>query len=733
MAANRQSFYQCRRYLIRSMLAGYRLLPPWRARKDARRQFRPEEEMHLGAPSTDKIRNVVLVGHGGAGKTSLAEAMLFLAGATKRLGSVDEEHSNLDYDAEEVKRKLTINLALAPFVHKGIKINIIDTPGYADFIGDAIAGMEAAEMALFVVDAVAGPQVMTERLWKIADEMGIARAVFVNRLDKEHADFGAVMAALDAKFGHRVGAVQIPIGSEASFSGVVDIIRMKAYHHEGDKEEVSDIPADLVASAEAARDKLCELVAEADDDLMEKYLEGEALTQEELESLLDKAIAQGIFIPVFVGSAMTLQGVEDLMDEIVSFFPQPTAHGPMHTVDGTEIPFSASGDLTTHVFKTLSDPYVGRLSFVKVVSGTLTPNTELINSRTSKKERVAHIFKALGKETSDVEAAPAGDIVVLPKLAETLTNDTLSTKGGISFAALPIPAPLYPVAIVAKTKADEDKLGTALKQIVEEDPALVIKRDEETHQTVLSAMGDTAVDVVLARLHERFHVEAELTDLRIPYRETIRRRAEAQGRHKKQTGGSGQFADCWLRLEPNPGAGYEFKDEIVGGKISKPFIVAVDKGVQDTMSSGAIAGYPVVDVKVAVYDGSMHSVDSNEMAFKTAARIGFRAAAEKADPVLLEPIATLEITVPDAYAGAVMGDISSIRGRVLGMDAPSPGVQVIRAQAPYAEVVHYSPHLRSLTSGTGSYTIEIGSYEQVPGDIQKKLVDEYLKERAEGH
>jgi elongation factor G len=692
-----------------------------------------EEAMCMGAPSTDKIRNVVLLGHGDAGKTSLAEAMLFMAGQTKRLGSVADGHSTLDYEPEEIKRKITLNLAVAPFEHNGVKVNVIDTPGYADFIGDAVAGMEAAEMALFVVDAVAGPQVQTRKLWKLASEMGIAKAIFINRMDKEHADFDAAMKALDAAFGHRVGAVQLPLGAEADFRGVVDIIRMKAYHHEGEKEEVFDIPADMGDAAEAARDKLCELVAEADDALMEKYLEGERLTQEELETLLDKAIAQSLFIPVFVGSALTMQGVEDLMDDIVTFFPEPTAHGPMHTVDGAEVPFSVAGDVAVHVFKTLSDPYVGRINFVKVVSGTLKPGLELVNSRTGKKERVAHVFKMMGKETFDVDGSPAGDIAVLTKLQDTLTNDTLSVKGNVAFAPLPLPEPLYPVAIVAKTKADEDKLGSALKAIVEEDPSLVLNRDKETHQTVITSYGDAAIDVLLNRLHDRFHVEAELVDVRIPYRETIRKTAQAQGRHKKQTGGSGQFADSWLRVEPNPGKGYEFLDEIVGGKISKPYIVAIDKGVQDTMTSGAIAGYPVQDVKVAVYDGSMHSVDSNEMAFKTAARIGFRAAVEKADPVILEPIATLTIEVPDEHAGAVMGDISSIRGRILGMDAPEAGMQVIRAQAPYAEVVHYSPHLRSITSGTGTYSLKIESYEQVPGDIQKKLVETYQKERAEEH
>lgn len=676
---------------------------------------------------------MVLVGHGGAGKTSLAEAMLHVSGATKRLGSVDTGQSTLDHDPEEIKRKFTINLSMAPVIHDGVKINVIDTPGYADFIADAIAGMEAAEMALFVVDAVAGPQVQTERLWKIAGEMGIARAVFINRMDKEHADFESAMSSLTAKFGDRVVPVQIPMGAEADFRGVIDIIRKKAYHHEGDHEDIIDVPADLLPAAEAARDQLCDKTAEADDDLMMKYLEGELLTQEDLEKLLGLAIAQSKVIPVFVGSAITLQGVEDLMDEIVTFFPEPTAHGPLHTRSGDSVPFSVEGDFAGHVFKTLSDPYVGRLSFVKVVSGALAPNSEVINSRTGKKERITHVFKMTGKDTEDIASAPAGDIAIIPKLTETQTNDTLSAKGGVDFANLPLPEPLYPVAIVAKTKADEDKLGQALKSIVDEDPVLVLRRDEETHQTVVSAMGETAVDVVLSRLHERFHVEAETIELRIPYRETIRKSAQAQGRHKKQTGGSGQFADCSLRLEPNPGGGYEFADEIVGGRISKPFIVAIDKGVQDTMTSGAIAGYPVQDVKVAVFDGSMHAVDSNEMAFKTAARIGFRAAAEKADPVILEPIATLVIDVPDAYAGAVMGDISSIRGRVLGMDAPEAGHQVIKAHVPYAEVVHYSPHLRSITSGTGSYTISIDSYEQVPGDIQKRLVETYQKDRAEGH
>ncbi len=686
----------------------------------------------MTASSTDSVRNVVLVGHGGAGKTSLAEAMLFMAGETKRLGTVDDGHSQLDHDPEALKRHMTVGLGLAPFTHNGVRVNVMDTPGFNDFIGDAIAGMSAAEMALFVVDAVSGPQVQTERLWEVAGEMGIARAVFVNRVDKEHADFDAVMKALDASFGHRVGAVQIPMGKEADFHGVIDIIRMKAYRHDADGEHMEEIPAEYAAAVDAAREKLTDLVAEADEALMEKFLEGEALSQEDLEKLLGLAIAQSIFIPVFVGSATKLQGVEDLMDEIVTFFPAPSAHGPFTTADGGSMELDPDGAAVAFVFKTLSDPYQGRLTFAKVISGTITQNSELHDSRTGKKERLGHVLSLMGKETKDIASAAAGDIAVLPKLGDVVTNDTLSAKEVAPLAPLPLPAPLHAVAIRAKNKADEDKLGTGINRIVEEDPTLALRRDPETHQTVLSALGDTQVEVVMSRLKSRFSVDTELVDLRIPYRETIRKIAQAQGRHKKQTGGSGQFGDAWLRLEPNPGNGYEFLDEIVGGRIPRQYIPAIDKGVQETMIQGVLAGYPVVDVKVAVYDGSYHAVDSSEIAFKTAARIGFRAAAEKADMVLLEPIAHLTITVPEQYAGDVMGDMSSRRGRINGMESAG-GKQVITATVPYAEVVGYTLQLRSLTHGTGSYTMKIGEYSEVPGDMARRVVEQTKKERDEDH
>ncbi|MCL2526219.1 MAG: elongation factor G [Coriobacteriia bacterium] len=670
------------------------------------------------------IRNVALVGHDGAGKTSLAEALLFRKKATDRLGSVATGQSNLDYDPDEVNR-YTINLSTAPVEHKGKRINFIDTPGYADFIGDAVAGMYAAEIALFVVDAVSGPQVLTDRLWRIAEEMKIPRAIIINQLDKERADFNATLEAMRAKYGDNLVPAQIPIGKEADFNGVVNIIRMEAYmSKDGVKAERTDIPEELAGQVEAAREALCDRTVEADEDLMMQFLEGERIGQEDLERLLALAIAGRNVVPVFAGSATNLVGISGLLDEIAAFFPYPSKHPDFKLVGGGSAKFNEYPEFTGQVFKTLSDPYVGRLSFVKVISGEISPGSDFINSRTGKKERAPHILRMVGKESTPVGGTVlAGDIIVIPKLNDTMTNDTLSTAGDVTYADMPLPAPQYPVAIAAKTKADEDKLGSVLRSVVDEDPSLIMDRNEETRQTVIYGLGDTAIDVLLNKLKTRYNVEAELLPLRIPYRETIRKTAQAQGKHKKQSGGSGQFADTWMRLEPNPGGGYEFIDEIVGGRVPRQFIPAVDKGIQETMEAGVIAGYPFVDVKAALYDGSYHSVDSNEMAFRTAARIGFKAAAEAADPVILEPMAELEITVPEEYTGAIMGDLPTLRGRVMGMDAADPGWQTIKALAPYAEVVNYTIQLRSLSAGTGSYTIKLEGYEQVPGDLQKKIIE----------
>ena len=691
----------------------------------------------MAAPATEHVRNIVLVGQDGAGKTSLAEAMLYVSGKTPRMGTTHDGKSYLDYDPEEIKRKFTINTSVAPIPYKDFKINVLDTSGHPDFIGDTLASMQAAEMALFVVDAVAGPQVMTTRLWREAEKMDISRAVYINHIDRENANFDTAMATLHARFGTRLGAVTIPMGVDKDFQGVIDVIRMKARYHsaQGTDEVVEDIPEEYLETALAARDKLCDLVAEADDELMMKYLDGEEqLTQEELESLLDKAIAQELIIPVFVGSTIIMQGVQNLMEDIATYFPHPRSHGGFKQMsDGVTIPIDETKRPSAFVFKTISDPFVGRLSFLKVLSGYLEPGLELINARTGKKERLGKIQVMMGKEPMDVKSAKAGDIVVVPKLADVRNGDTLSVEGDIAIQPLELPEPLYPVAIEAVNKNEEDKLGTFLSRAAEADPTISITRDEQTHQTILHAMGETQVDMLMSRLKEQTGVDAKLVPVRIPYRETIRKPAEAQGRHKKQTGGAGQFGDCWLRLTPNPGAGYEFVDEIKGGVIPNGLIPAVDKGVQEAMAEGFLAGYPMVDIKCAVFDGSYHSVDSNEMAFKTAARIGFRAAAEKANPVVLEPMATMNITVGEEYAGAVMGDISTRRGRIIGTDAGEAGDTVIMVRVPYAEVIEYTKDLRSLTRGSGSYTIQIEGYEEAPHDVTKKLVEEYEAARAQGN
>ena len=684
----------------------------------------------MAAPATLQVRNVVLVGQDGAGKTSLAEAMLHVSGKTPRMGTTHDGKSYLDYDAEEIRRKFTLSTSIAPIPYKDFKINLLDTSGQADVLGDTMATMQAAEMAMFVVDAVTGPQVMTTKLWREAETMRLSRSVFVNHIDRENADWNVALATLHARFGSRLGAVTIPIGEAEEFKGVIDVLRMKARYFSEDGERIEEIPEKYAEEAQIARDKLCDLVAEADDELMMKYLDGEEqLTQEELEGLLWKAIAQELFIPVFVGSTLVEQGIQGLMEDICTYFPSPQAHGEFRLTNGETTLVHEDGEPSAFVFKTLSDPYVGRLSFLKVITGVLEPGMEVINARTGKKDRLAHLYLMMGKETEDVKSARAGDIIVVPKLSDARTGDTLSLKGEIAIDPLPMPPSQYPVAIEACNRNEEDKLGTFLARAAEADPTIQVRRDEETHQTVVSTLGEGAVDTLLQRLKAQVGIDVKLVPLRIPYRETIRKTAQAQGRHKKQTGGSGQFGDCWLRLEPNPYAGYEFLDEVVGGKIPRNLIPAVDKGVQETMKEGFLAGYPMMDMKVAVYDGSYHPVDSNEMAFRTAARIGFRAACEKAGAVLLEPMANMAIAVPEEYAGAVMSDIATRRGRIVGTDSDDAGFTVILVRVPYAEVVTYTKDLRSISRGAGSYSISVDGYEEVPAQVAQKIIAQYQAEK----
>lgn len=687
----------------------------------------------MGTPKTGNVRNVVLVGQGGVGKTSLAEAMLHLSGKTARLGGHDGTKPTLDYDAEEVKREFSISTAIAPIDWKGARINALDAPCYPDFIGDAYAAMSVCETALFVVDAAEGPQPTTVKLWYAAEDLRLARAVFVNRVDKENADFDMCLDMLRERFGMRLGAVTLPWGTGEDFNGIIDLVRMKARHCDGTKQTETEIPEEYRAAAEAAHETLCELVAEADDELMEKYLEGESLTQEEVEGLLAKAIAHRLFVPVFAGSCVKEQGVNSLMDDIATYFPAPTDYGEMPLIDGGTLKISSEDDRpVVFDFKTLNDAQQGRLSFLKVLTGTIEPGMELVNARTRKGERLAHLYVMCGREMTEVGHAYAGDIVVVPKMSAE-TGDTLSVTGKVEAAAFKFPNSQYRIAIEAENRSDEDKLFTFIEKACEADPTMSIDRDEETAQTVISAVGEAQVSVLLNRLEDRTKVAAHIVPLRIPYRETIRRVASAQGRHKKQTGGAGQFGDCHLRVEPLlDGTEYEFVDEVVGGRIPRALIPAVDKGVQETMKDGVIAGYPLTGIRVACYDGSYHPVDSNEMAFRTAARIGLKKACEDADPVVLEPMENITVTIPESYAGAVMGDVSASRGRVTGMDSNDRGETVVTATVPYAELVDYATRLRSLTRGTGDFTMEPAGYEQVPYDVQQKLVEIFEHNRAQG-
>lgn len=687
-----------------------------------------------GVPMSEKIRNVALVGQGGVGKTMLAEAMLHLSGVTNRLGGHKGTKPTLDYDPEEEKRSFSIKLAMAPVPWRGARLNVIDAPCYPDFIGDAYAAMSAVETAVFVVDAAGEPGAVTTRLWYAAEDLSLARAVFVNRIDRSEARYDETLAALQERFGARLGAVTLPWGVGDDFRGVIDLIRMRARHLDDKGKPVScDIPAEMADDAEEARAHLCELVVEADDELMLKYLEGDGqLTQDELEGLLAKAIAERIFVPVFVGSCTREEGVTSLLDDIETYFPAASVFGGIPLVNGDHLDIDPDDDRPVgFVYKVLNDPQNGRLALMKVLAGTITPGLALTCARTRRPERLAHIYRMVGRDMTEVQRAEAGDIVVVPKIAAQ-AGDTLSVTGKVEAAAFRFPNSLYRVAIEPDKRGTEDKLFSFLEKSCESDPTITVTRDEDTGQTVISAIGEAQVAVLLDRMAARAGVGAHVVPLRVPYRETIRRTASAQGRHKKQTGGAGQYGDCWLRLEPNPGGGYEFVDEVVGGRIPKGLIPAVDKGVQETMREGVVAGYPMIDVRVACYDGSYHSVDSNEMAFRAAARLGFQKAAADAEPVVLEPMATLRVTVPEDYAGSVMGDVSASRGRVEGMDTGERGATTIQARVPYAEVLDYATRLRSLSRGTGEFTLELEGYEQVPHDVQAKLAEEWAVRRAAG-
>jgi len=670
----------------------------------------------------ERIRNVVLVGHQGAGKTSLAESLLHTAGVTNRLGRVEDGNTVTDFDPEEKERGLSLSLAVAPFEWQGHKLNLIDTPGYADFFGEVLAALQVSDVAVFVVSAVEGVEVQTEVLWRHAAEMGLPRMFVVNKMDRERASFERTLDQLQSKFGAGVAPIELPIGEEEAFRGVVDLLADEAYTYEGGKGSKVDIPEDMADREHAVHDSLVENIVVADDDLLERYLEGDVPPVAELGRTLAKGVAEASVFPVTCVSATTEIGADRLADLLVEVAPSPAARPLFEVVGGDstfEVEPDPSGDALAFVFKTIADPYVGHISLFRVLSGTIRTDDHLVNSRSGKDERLHGLLTVRGSEQEDTKEIQAGDIGAVAKLTTTETGDTLARKGRpVRFEPVEPPAPVLSVAIEAKTQADEDKLANAIHRVLEEDPALVIERNDETHQTLVRGMGETHITITLEKLARKFGVEVETQDVRVPYRETVTASAEAEGKYKKQTGGHGQFGVAFVRVEPlDRGGGFEFVDAIVGGAIPRKFIPSVEKGIAETMQRGGAFGYPVVDVRVTCFDGKHHDVDSSEMSFKMAGSLGFKDAMTKAEPVVLEPVSLLTVTVPNEYQGDVMGDLNARRGRVLGTDVESAGEQTITAHVPTSEVLRYAIDLRSMTGGRGRFSVEHDHYDILPSHM----------------
>jgi elongation factor G len=676
--------------------------------------------------SPDRIRNVALISHGGAGKTSLAEAMLFDAGAVPRLGSVDAGTSTLDHDPDEQKRRQSINLAIGSLETDGTRITLVDTPGYADFQADVVEALAAVDAAVVVVDASAGVETGTEEVWRLAEQRKLPRFVFINKMDRENANYDAVLAQLKAKFGAKIAPVYLPIGSADSFRGYIDVIEQHANVYEGGKPKEVPIPDELQAGETSRREALVEAAAEASDELMMKYLESEPFSDEEIESALHKGTREGSVVPVFVGSALKNIGVRELLTMIARHVPSPAEVGARTSADGTRIEPDPSGPFVAQVFKTIADPFVGRLTMFRVVSGTLQPQAHLWNATQKEEERIGNILGLLGKEQVNMANAGPGDIVAVAKLTSTQTGDTLlgDRAQAVELPALTFPEPSLQVSIEPESKADLDKLGQALQRMLEEEPCVRVHRDEGTRETILTAMGDAHVDVIVDRLKRKFGASVKTGTPTVPYRETIRKPAKVDNRFKRQTGGHGQFGHVVIEFEPlSSGAGFEFGDRIVGGAVPKQYIPAVEKGLREALAEGVLAGFPVVDLKATLVDGSYHTVDSSEMAFKVAASQALKRAFPEANPTLLEPVLEVDISVPDEYMGDVMGQITSKRGHVLGMDS-SDGMQRLRAQVPQAEMFHYATELRSITQGRGRFSWRLDHYADVPHSIAEKVIAE---------
>lgn len=674
---------------------------------------------------TSKIRNIALVGHGGTGKTSLAEAMIYNVGATKRLGKVDDGNTVADFYPEEIKKKITISTSLVPCEYKDHKINVLDTPGYSDFYFEVVGTMRVVDTMVVVVSANAGVEVQTEIIWN--DFPDIPKFVYVNKMDREHADFYKCIDDLKNSFSDTIVPVQLPIGAEDNFKGVVDLITMKAYIFEKGtgKFKVEDIPQDMMDDVEAYKLELIEAAAEANDDLLTKYLEGEELTDKEILAGIKEAAANGTAVFVFCGSAYNNMAVTPLMDFIVDCAATPDCHPFVKGKDLENEPLSAQ------VFKTIADPYIGRLNMFRLFTGKLKAETTVYNATKEKEEKIASLLIMTGKEQTSVPEIYPGDIAAVAKLSVTSTGDSLTTKANpVIVDPIEFPLPTLSVAIEPKSKGDEDKLSGAIQRVSEEDPVIKVEKNSETKQTILTAMGDTHIEILIEKLARKFGVDVVTKEMRIPYRETIRATVEVEGKHKKQSGGHGQYGHVWIKFEPNPEANFTFEENVFGGAVPRQYFPAVEKGLIEAMEEGVLAGYPVTNIKATLYDGSYHSVDSSEMAFKMAARLAFRKGMETAKPVLLEPIMNVEIEVPEAYMGDIIGDLNSKRGRVLGME-PFGRNQLIKAQVPLAEMARYTIDLKSITQGRGKFRMEFAQYEEVPAQNADKIIERARQEREE--
>ncbi|HET9671382.1 MAG TPA: elongation factor G [Actinomycetota bacterium] len=686
------------------------------------------------------IRNVLLVGHGGSGKTTLLEAMLFTSGAITRMGSVEEGTTVSDHDPDEQRRQISVSLAMAPIEWEDMKLNVLDAPGTADFVGDLRSAVRAADAVILVVSAVEGVEVQTEYAWELAVQEGLPRAIFVNKLDRERADFQQTLDQLVASFGNQVAPFELPIGAEHEFAGIADLLHEKADRYpSGPRAEESEWPDEIHAIADPAREKLIEAVAESDDALIEKYLEEGTLPEADIIRGAKEGFANARVAPVLVGSASKAIGIDRLLDFVVEEFPSPLDRAPIPVIGkgGEEQARGCDpdGPLTTFVFKTVSDPFVGHITMFRVFSGKIRPDSSVHDATQGTDERIGQLFALRGKEHESVSEVPAGDIGAVAKLQHTHTGDTFSTKDDpVQLAPVDLPEPLLAYAITPKTKGDEDKLATGLTRLREEDPTFRVSRNEETHETVIYGMGEAHLGVQIERLKAKFGVEVETRPAKIAYRETIRGKAKAQGRHVKQTGGHGQYAVCDIELEPLPrGEGFVYEDKIFGGAIPQQFIPSIEKGIVKTMSEGVLSGNPMVDVKVTLVDGKFHSVDSSDMAFQIAGSLALKEAVERAGVALLEPIVQLEVTVPDAFTGDIMGDLNSKRGKIQGMEQAGAGKQVIRALVPQGEVARYVIDLRSMTGGRGAFSMTFSHYEEMPQHLAQKVIDEHQKAREEAH